>query len=374
MTKPTVGILSMQRVINYGSFLQAYALKQLLKENGAGEVYFVDIIPGRILVENPLANKYRWERYIKKLAQLAKSGHLVSGLKTFYYNRRLDKSIKSSWPILGLDKEFSPPLDLLIIGSDEVFNCTQGVYWGYTTQLFGDISVDIAHKVCSYAGSFGYTDLEKLRIYNIDTEIAQNLNKLSSISVRDENSASIVKTLTDKTPFINIDPVLAYGYNDEIGSFKKRPIPESYLIVYSYQDRIKDISEINAIKNFAKKNELKIICIFCRTDWCDVAVIPTNPIEVLRWFKFADSIITDTFHGSIFSIITKSKFASLIRDSNKNKLHYLLKSLKLEDREASYTSLDNVLSSPPNYADTLYILNQQREWTNQYLKMVLQIP
>ena len=43
-----VGILSMQRVINYGSFLQAYALKQLLLKNGAKEVYFIDNDYGKI--------------------------------------------------------------------------------------------------------------------------------------------------------------------------------------------------------------------------------------------------------------------------------------------------------------------------------------
>ena len=44
-----VGILSMQRVVNYGSFLQAYALKQLLLSVGAGAVHFIDIEPGRQL-------------------------------------------------------------------------------------------------------------------------------------------------------------------------------------------------------------------------------------------------------------------------------------------------------------------------------------
>ena len=43
------GILSMQRVINYGSFLQAYALRQLMYEAGADDVYFMDIRPGRDL-------------------------------------------------------------------------------------------------------------------------------------------------------------------------------------------------------------------------------------------------------------------------------------------------------------------------------------
>ncbi len=77
----------MQRVINYGSFLQAYALKQLLKQNGAGAVYFIDIIPGRILVENSDANKNKWIRYAKKLIGLAGSSRFISRIKTFLYNQ-----------------------------------------------------------------------------------------------------------------------------------------------------------------------------------------------------------------------------------------------------------------------------------------------
>lgn len=57
-----VGILSMQRVLNYGSFLQAYALKQLLLQNGADDVYFIDIEKGRSLAgfeqENSLLKSY----------------------------------------------------------------------------------------------------------------------------------------------------------------------------------------------------------------------------------------------------------------------------------------------------------------------------
>lgn len=56
-----MGILSMQRVLNYGSFLQAYALKQLLLQNGADDVYFIDIEKGRSLAgfeqENSLLKK-----------------------------------------------------------------------------------------------------------------------------------------------------------------------------------------------------------------------------------------------------------------------------------------------------------------------------
>lgn len=88
--------------------------------------------------------------------------------------------------MLGLNSIFSGTFDQIIIGSDEVFNCIQGVSWGYTPQLFGDIPTTTARKVFSYAGSFGYTTLAKLKLYSVDSEVAENLNKLSAISVRDE--------------------------------------------------------------------------------------------------------------------------------------------------------------------------------------------
>lgn len=370
MNKPTVGILSMQRVINYGSFLQAYALRELLKLNGAKDVFFIDIIPGRILVDSP-ATHSRYSRYARKLADLAKSGNLVSGIKTFLFNRNLTRSITASWPRLGLDRKAPAPLDMVIIGSDEVFNCTQGVDWGYSTQLFGDIPPTTARKVLSYAGSFGYTDIDRLKHYKIDAEVGANLKKLSSISVRDLNSASIVKELTGSEPLIHVDPVLAYGYKKEIAEFRQSPAERPYMIVYSYQDRINDKTEIKAITDFAASKGLELISIFCRYDWCDMAVLPQTPIEVLRWFKFAECIVTDTFHGTIFSIITKSKFATLLRPSNQNKLGYLLSSLNLSDRAAEPSSLATILSSEPDYLSCDSILEQKRQETNRYLNTAL---
>lgn len=374
MPKPIVGILSMQRVINYGSYLQAYALRELLKDDGAGELYFIDIIPGRILVNDAIAKQHKYVRYAAKLWHLAKSSHLISGIKTFLFNRKLTRSIQAAWPVLGLNKQASDTLDLLVIGSDEVFNCCQDVHWGYSTQLFGDIPASVARRVASYAGSFGYTDLDKLEFYGIDTEIAGHLKKLSAISVRDENSASIIKCLIGKEPLIHVDPVLAYGFQKELKSFTERPMTVPYMIVYSYQGRINSPKEIDEIKKWAQSNGLKTISIFCRYDWCDEAVLPANPIEVLRWFKFADCVVTDTFHGTIFSVIAQARFATLLRESNYNKLHYLLQSLGLLNRVADEThSVMEILSSKMDYGECCLKLEEVRHQTNVYLKRLMSL-
>lgn len=65
--------------------------------------------------------------------------------------------------------------------------------------------------------------------------------------------------------------------------------------------------------------------------WCDEVVIPT-PFEVLAYFKGASYIITDTFHGSVFSIKFNKEFCTIVRDMNSNKLVSLLKQFGLENR------------------------------------------
>lgn len=373
MSKPTVGILSMQRVINYGSYLQAYALRELLKANGAGDVFFVDIIPGRILVKVPVSNKNRYLHYVVRLWQLAKSSNLVSGIKTFLFHRKLNHLIRAAWPALGLGKQASGTLDLLVIGSDEVFNCCQEAHWGYSTQLFGNIPEDVARKVVSYAGSFGYTDLDSLKLYGVDSEIALHLKKLSAISVRDENSASIIKKLIGKDPLVHVDPVLAYGFHKELDAFMERPMATPYMVVYSYQGRIKSPKEIDEIRRWGQIKGLKIISVFCRYDWCDEAILPANPVEVFRWFKFADSVVTDTFHGTIFSVITNARFATLLRESNYNKLHYLLQSLALLDRVVDDRhSMIEVLSKEMDYSECCLKLNDARHQANTYLQSLCQ--
>ena len=328
-----VGILSMQRVINYGSFLQAYALKQLLLQNGADEVYFIDIEKGRELPGFEYSkNQSKWHK-LKRLLQIIFTGLLFQKIRDREFTKRLKKSIEDCFPILELDKPAPKEFDLVVIGSDEVFNCCQPAPWGYTLQLYGRVLN--AKKVVSYAGSFGHTRYEQLVQLGIDKEIGETMKTMAAISVRDQNSYDIVEKLTGVKAEMHLDPVLIYGYEKEITE-RKINYPEKYMVVYSYQGRIKDKKEIKEITSFAKEHKLKLISIFCRYDWCDEAIIPETPFDVLGWFKGAEYVVTDTFHGTIFSIITGRKFVTLVRKSgkitNREKISSLLRLLGLEKR------------------------------------------
>lgn len=368
--KKIVGILSMQRVINYGSFLQAYALKQLLFQNGADEVYFIDIEKGRPLPGYEPSNNIFSKGW--KFLSLLFCGKIISKIKDKLFQKRLTESIRAQFPLLELDKPLPEHFDVVFIGSDEVFHCCQTTSWGYTPQLYGLIPQ--ADKVVSYAGSFGFSSYDKLLQAGVAEEIGKIMkDNLSSISVRDKNSYDIVKKLTDITPEINLDPVLIYGYKLEIDE-RKKVSENPYMIVYSYLGRISDKDEVNAIVSFAKSKSLKLISIFSRYDWCDEFIIPETPFDVLTWFKNAEFIVSDTFHGTIFSIITHQRFCALVRDSNESKLGYLLEDLSLENQliiKERLPYIDSVLQQNINYEEVENKLNIKREQTQAYIKGVL---
>lgn len=98
---------------------------------------------------------------------------------------------------------YTPQLDYLVIGSDEVFNCVQkNRNVGYSPELFGE--GNNAKRLISYAASFGNTTLEKLDKYKKKDEIASLLKKFDAISVRDSNSGKIVESLTGRFPTITL--------------------------------------------------------------------------------------------------------------------------------------------------------------------------
>ena len=195
-----VGILSMQRVINYGSFLQAYALKRKL-ENMGNEVRFIDIESNK---KSDINKKKRIANILNKLQLVDR--YLIRRIVDSRKNRKLNKIILyAQEKYLGLDKSTMRSMDCkaVVIGSDEIFNCDSNSVWGINGQRFGDIA-DVDFCV-SYAASCGYTGIENIRIEDRIT-IENGLKKLSHISVRDKNTFDFVKDVSGKTANYNLDP------------------------------------------------------------------------------------------------------------------------------------------------------------------------
>ena len=361
-----VGILSMQRIKNYGSFLQAYALKKIIESLGH-DVEFVDYHVENTIIEE-VNNKNKIQKGLDALKGKAKFTHK---LKYILYKKSFNKHLE----ILNISNEYNynPKLDTLVIGSDEVFNVIQSnKNVGYSLELFG--KNHNAKKVITYAASFGNTTINKIEKYKKVEEISKLLSEIDSISVRDKNSFDIVDKLTqNKTIVYNLDPVLMFDYMHDCNLIPEIKTKEKYMIVYAYNGRITD-EEAKYIKKIAKNKGLKVYSIGGSQPYAD-KFINCNPFEVLAYFKNAEFIITDTFHGSIFSIINNKPFVTLVRKSKENsygneeKLTYLLDGLNLNNRICyDYHEIDNILDRLIDYKKTNKIIEQERKNTIDYLK------
>lgn len=364
-----VGIMSMQRIKNYGSFLQAYGLKQIIESLGH-EVLFVDYKIESPLVTKGLMNNIHIKKLYEPIIQFIRV--LIGRAKNDKYN--LEVIYEDYLYELGItDKRTeNVPVDVLVIGSDEVFNCLQDNYdVGYSKQLFGE-GVN-AKKVISYAASCGYTTVGGLEKYGIRNEVARMLtNNFTAHSARDDNTGRVITELTKTTPEMNADPVLIADYTDKI--IRKKNL-SGYIIVYSYMNRISDEEEMAAIRDFAREKGLKTISIGVHQRWTDLK-INASPFELLGYFADADYVVTDTFHGTVFSIITKRKFATIVRGetaksnySNSNKLSALLQRFGLEDRELRRPSqIGEIIEKDIDFRKIDEIRNEERKKALKYLK------
>lgn len=371
-----VGIMSMQRIANYGSFLQAYALKQLLEEQGC-KIEFVDYHAGQPVAKDGAASRNKFIRKLKKGLETIQYKSSLSHKWAFIQYKRTFAS--KYMPFLGISNtmNYNPELDCLVIGSDEVFNCIQkNTNVGYSPELFGKNNK--AKKLITYAASFGNTTLEKLNQYNKVEEIADLLNAFDAISVRDNNSGKIVKELTGNEPAYHLDPVLIYDYMNSCDKIPKIKIKQKYLILYAYSGRISD-KEADWIYSYARKRGLKLYAIG-GIQKCADQFVDCSPFEALAYFKNAEEVITDTFHGTVFSVITHRRFTTLVRKSvgsdygNEEKLTDLLQRLDLIDRMTSnIANAEKILEKPINYILIDSWLENQRKSAKEYLKKQLTV-
>lgn len=351
----------MQRIVNMGSVLQAYSLREMIEEVSGVRADFLDIEDAPALesrrsvkdsedYEAPAALSMHPLQRAKRKVISKLSARTKALIRQF-----MADELKLT------DANSLNAYDHVIIGSDEVFNHTKGI----RLQLHGNVRQ--AKNVFTYAASCGSAVPEDIREEDLP-KVRQALSRLCAVSVRDEKTASYVRSLCCAETEHHLDPVL-------MGSLHKRApkkVPfQKYLLVYAYGQRIRTAEEIDAIRAFAKARGLKTIAIGGSQFWCDF-YIPVSPMRALDYFHFADYVVTDTFHGAIFSIINRRRFAVIMRKTNQGKLTSLLADLGLEDRRVGQMSkLEGVLESEIRYDEVDAILDRERIRARAYLKKQL---
>ena len=216
----------------------------------------------------------------------------------------------------------------------------------------------------SFAASCGTTTETKLKNCNVYELFAKLISKYDFLSVRDENTFNIVKPMSKVGCQKHLDPVLIFDYCAWMPLKTKF---DGYIVVYGYDYRICDPGVIESVKSFAREKKLKTVALGFQQSWCDVTYLP-GPFELLSIFKNASYVITDTFHGTVFSIKFQKKFVSIVRDSNSEKMLDLLNAFSLSDRILSSDSvLSHLLEKPLDSSRILSILDKEKDLAMKYL-------
>ena len=352
-----VGILSMQRIDNYGSLLQSYALKTMIESIGH-EVGFLDIRKGDTSKSHLVSTK-----------SPAITGEGVSKpnyrfkLKEKLFTDRSFSSFRFS--TLGMTASECTDgslFDAVVIGSDEVFNYSPACSWGFSDQLFGATG---SKKTISYAASCGYSRSEDV-FEDHRGALVNALQSLSAVSVRDENTKKFVSGFGREDAVINLDPVLVYDFSSELALVRMKN-PDNILLVYGYTNRFRDQSEIAAIKEYAATNGLVTVCVGGWQWWCDKYLCP-GPFEVLSLFRDARAVVTDTFHGTIMAAKFNKPLAVFLRPSNVNKLGDLVQRVHIDSAQVRTASeLSEVLDAVPDYSAFNAEIALQSKVTRDYL-------
>lgn len=353
-----IGILSMQRIVNFGSVLQAWSLREMIREASGNSAVFLDIqdqpaLP--TLADNVSAKDYAAPAaYSRSILQRGKRW-VITRLSA--YNKGLIRRFMQHELRLE-DAQDTAPFDHVIVGSDEVFNHARGI----RLQLHG--AVENAKHVISYAASCGSARVEDVRDVDV-ARLRQAMGRFEALSVRDAGTRKYAEAFCSSPVQQHMDPVLM----GPLHARKQRKVwLKKYLLVYAYGQRIRTAGEINAIRAFAKEKGLKIVAMGGSQFWCDFYV-PATPMRMLDWFAHAEYVLTDTFHGAIFSIINHRRFAVIIRESNCNKLSCLLTDLSLSERAVgNIGELPSVMNRAIDYARVDAILRQERIRAMNYLK------
>lgn len=328
-----IGILTNYDVNNQGAQLQLYAMYKQLELLGHTPIVLTYRKNYDFMPDQELRNQIT----LRSIPYIIKNFIIKKGLALTWHNTRkylINKRFREQ--TFNHQPYCRANMDAAIVGADEVFGLQEGV----NMMMFGHgVSSD---NMIAYAPSSGQTNMQRIEQVHCKELIKSGLGRFIRLSARDEQTRSIITTLTNTECPIVCDPVLLYRfpldeYKQPANTPKKR-----YLVIYSYDARFIEPSEIEAIRHYAKLNDLITVSPGTFHSWCDKNIV-CNAIDWLKIISQATAVITDTFHGTLASVITNRPVAiSYSKTVNSSKMLDIISRLCLDDRLLSSVTFDEI--------------------------------
>ncbi len=316
-----VGILTFHDAHNYGAVLQAFALKKYLKSKGA-EVKIINYHHKNLPYGFPKKRKIEKKNIsnIYKHLYSKKSHYLRWERFEAFINELIDYDITTYMSEEDLSKL---DIDVWISGSDQIWNSdiTKGLNKGYF------LNFPTKGIKTTYAVSMGIQKLDE----EYEKEFKEFINQIDFISVREDALKVYAEKFTDKPIQKVVDPTLLLEKQDYEELYRDRLIKEDYLLIYTLgpDERLKVIAE-----KIAKERNLKIIEIndYKMPKYFCTQISDAGPHEFVTLFRDASYVITNSFHGTIFSIINEKEFITFTRLNRNSRMESLLEMAGLKDR------------------------------------------
>lgn len=308
-----IGILTHPQGSNYGGILQCYALSIYLKKLGHTPIVIRRESDKGFFLWTTIRTTLRalhFPRYYNPNS--CDKTRLIRPFVEKYLTRT--QPIRSQKQMRTVCDQYK--LDAVIVGSDQVWRADYAMNFGYN--YFLDF-VPSNIKKLSYAASFGLSNWQ----YDLEQTncIKHLLSSFSGVSVREENAVRLCEDNLGITPKWLLDPTMLLKAEDYENIISPRIIKDKYVFVYWLGNKSlvsKDIEKY-------KKQGYRIVDINLRDEREQESVE-----DWLSYINYADYIITDSFHGCVFSILFKKQFIIRMNESGgTSRLESLFKMLDI---------------------------------------------
>ncbi len=363
---------------NFGTVLQVYALSEILKRMGydPSVINYIpidkhiwtinDMLKNPMFFLNKAVNKVKGTAKFNINADIER-GKLFDSFRE--ENIKFTHSCATSSQLYALNSHF----DTFICGSDQIWTPI-----AYNCKYFLDF-VNNEWKKISYAPSMG---VSSIRDNDIKEHMRKQLESFRYISVREREGSKIIHSLTGQDVKVVLDPTLLLSKDDWKGlkasKLNSKPINKPYLLCYFLGADKKPWKSVEII---AKRLGLEIVVIPVHAKDYKRRFKVMNrvgPMDFLDLFENADFVCTDSFHGTVFSIINEKAFVAYKRFSDKKKtsqnsrIYNILSLLGLE----SQLYCDNVIASIQNARNINYetvnkLLEEKREQSIDFLRKAI---
>ncbi len=383
-----IAILTQPLKTNYGGILQCYALKTVLERMGHNVTVLNRRYPGpgsRLILmrfgslakcvvrkclfgrkDIALMNPWSEDYNTHKQSEDEKKGS-AEILRFIRENIPLSKPLRSTGELAKYVA--SNGFDCILVGSDQVWRecyspCIEDFFLGFLPE-------EDKHLKITYAASFGTAD-EPISSGHID-DCVRLARRFSAISVREESGVQIMKNDFGLDAKLLLDPTLllsAEDYGKVSGTAGNCGLASYVLDENEMKDSI--LEEAGKALNL-RQTKLRIVA-----GHPDAETVSTPSVE--RWLASiagADFVITDSFHGCVFSIINRKPFIAIAnRDRGLERFTSLLGTFGLTDRlifsKEDFEARKERLLSPIDYAPVIDRHQQLIQDSLSWLKENLQ--